>query len=610
MLFFILRFNKAKYESFQDVLDISVDDSELECSPSDEEYFPSDSEAGDSDVPGQSQILQTCWEFDDDMSLSTVLKLANTEDDFEIFSSHNKSQDNAHSISANPTGSKRKYKWIDKPFQTVNTVLDNDKELMHCELKSPFQFFKTLITDDMFENIATQTNIYSLQNNGVDINTTVKEIETFIGIYLRMGILRAHRIRAYWKSNTRYGPIADSMPCRRFESLLSNLHFTNNHGITDEQKKDKVWKLRPWLDALQTNFDKIPPEEHQSVVQINVPFKGRSSIKQSIGNKPQHWGLVMWGRCGASGILYQFDVYQGEPDDISHLGAAGDVVMKMTSKLESGKGYKVNGNKFSTSMDLVEKLKERSIYYVGTISSQKLKGCTLLSEEELKKRGRGSFDQKVEADSNIVVVRWFDCQTVDLVSSYAGIEPQSQVSCWDIKEKKKIMVNRPAIVQEYNKFMSGVNLQDSLTTLYKYPTKSKRWYMYIFFHSISIAVVNSWLCYKRNCNLLGKKCMKLCDFQAEVSTGLINFKRPVSHLPTQQSAMRHEKFNAVRQVVGVPTDDVKFDGVDHLPGYTTRGRCKVSNCSGFCYTICIKCGVRLCLKKDRNCFWAFHKNQQ
>ncbi|KAG7268888.1 hypothetical protein CRUP_032995 [Coryphaenoides rupestris] len=37
---------------------------------------------------------------------------------------------------------------------------------------------------------------------------------------------------------------------------------------------------------------------------------------------------------------------------------------------------------------------------------------------------------------------------------------------------------------------------------YKFPLKSRRWYMYIFWHTIALAVVNAWLLYKRDCQAL------------------------------------------------------------------------------------------------------------
>ena len=49
---------------------------------------------------------------------------------------------------------------------------------------------------------------------------------------------------------------------------------------------------------------------------------------------------------------------------------------------------------------------------VGTIRQDRMRGCKLISEKELKNEGRGSYDGLVDLNSGIVIVRWFDNKTV------------------------------------------------------------------------------------------------------------------------------------------------------------------------------------------------------
>lgn len=110
---------------------------------------------------------------------------------------------------------------------------------------------------------------------------------------------------------------------------------------------------------------------------------------------------------------------------------------------------------------------------------------------------------------------------MDLLSSYIGAEPLSEAQRYDKKEKKPIKIPCPAIVKEYNKFMGGIDLHDMLTALYKFPLKARRWYMYIFYHSIQMMVVNSWLMYRKDAKALNeKKLMKLAVFQSRLATQL------------------------------------------------------------------------------------------
>ena len=144
---------------------------------------------------------------------------------------------------------------------------------------------------------------------------------------------------------------------------------------------------------------------------------------------------------------------------------------------------------------------------------------------------------------------------------------------------------------------------DSLSALYKQHMKSRRWYMYIFWHTVIISVVNSWLHYKRHCRLLEVNPMKLCDFASEIAEGLIEYKakigRPlVSSPPVKPPTNRPTKR---------PADVIRKDGTNHLPIWDEkRQRCKLSGCDGFSYIKCCRCNMHLCLNKDRNCFVTFH----
>eukprot|EP00105_Crassostrea_gigas_P041980 XP_019926128.1 PREDICTED: piggyBac transposable element-derived protein 3-like [Crassostrea gigas] len=417
-----------------------------------------------------------------------------------------------------------------------------------------------------------------------------------------MGLVQMPRVRAYWETDSRYPPIADAISRNRFEKIATMIHCINNMSVTDDQKKDKLWKVRPWIEQLRSRFLEIPPEENHAVDEIMVSFKGKSSLKQYIRGKPNPWGFKLWGRAGASGILYDFDVYQGSSEKAANsIGVGGDVVLKLCSTLEP-RNYKIFADNYFTSLPLVKALQDRSLWYVGTVRSNRPKGCILKSEKELKKEGRGSVDFKVETSCNIIALRWFDNKSVDVVSSYVGLKSIGEVRRWDKKAKQFIIVKRPNIIETYNKLMGGVDLLDSLVSLYKQKMKSRRWYMYIFWHTILIAAVNAWLWYKRHCSLLHRKPMKFCNFIRDVASGLIEFKSKVG-----RPAGLSPQPSLPKPLTRKPTLDVSQDCLDHFPLWDAkRQRCKYQYCEGFSYVKCIKCNAHLCLNKDRNCFTAFH----
>jgi len=159
------------------------------------------------------------------------------------------------------------------------------------------------------------------------------------------------------------------------------------------------------------------------------------------------------------------------------------------------------------------------------------------------------------------------------------------------------------IIEEYNKFMGGIDLLDSLTSLYKQKMKSRRWYMRIFWHTLMVSAVNSWLWYRRHCALLQEnKPMSLYTFITNIASGLVEVKAKIGR-PLGNTPPNNKRALAVKR----PADDVRKDGESHLPDWSSkRQRCKMNNCDSLSYIYCLKCGVHLCLNKDRNCFLEFH----
>lgn len=533
------------------------------------------------------------------------------------------------------TGPRDRYRWLKKNFISPSTDFSGqDVSNDVHSLCTPLEYFQKFVTEDMINALADNTNQYSFQKKGSSINTNTKEIEQMIGMYLKMGLVQMPGVRMYWEADTRYSPVADVMSRNRFQSLLTSLHFVNNLTVSEmEQKSDKLWKLRPWLDAFREKCLKVVPEEHNSVDEMMIPFRGKfSSIKQYMRGKPNPWGFKLWARTGISGILCDFDVYQGSVNGIrarSELGLSGDVVMKLASTLPHSHNCKIYADNFFTSIPLIVRLVDCGIHYTGTARQVRLPNCNLEDEKSLKKKGRGSFDVRVESNHNICAVKWFDNRQVTLVSSFAGPQPVEKIQRWDKTAKRFVEVERPYIVAAYNKFMGGVDLLDSFAAKYKFPMKSYRWYLYIFWHTIILAVINAWLLYKRDCKALDipkKQMLNRRMFQAQLASSLILIgtagsvsKRgrpsasPVSSrggtLTSQKrqftddggssAAMTAKKSNAH------PPKEVCKDMIGHFPIKADRGRCR--HCAkGYTNTLCRKCNVRLCFSEQNNCFWNYH----
>lgn len=96
------------------------------------------------------------------------------------------------------------------------------------------------------------------------------------------------------------------------------------------------------------------------------------------------------------------------------LGISGNIVLRLTKNLADHKDYKMYFENWFASVQLVEMLKERGIWAVGTIRKDRMEGCQLKSDKEMKKDGRGSYDNKSN-DKGVTIVKWYDSKPIHIV---------------------------------------------------------------------------------------------------------------------------------------------------------------------------------------------------
>ncbi|XP_067949712.1 piggyBac transposable element-derived protein 2-like [Watersipora subatra] len=187
------------------------------------------------------------------------------------------------------------FTWVNKKFKPPDSQFTGTKVAATDNQKTdtPLGYFQRFVMEKMIENIVNQTNVYSVQKNGVSINTTSKEIEQVLGMYFYMGLVRMDGVRQYWAANTRYDPVASVMSRNRFQQILRTLHFVDNMAVSDcTKKKDRLWKLRSWLHKMRENSLKLTPSEHCSINEMMCAYRGKTtSMRQYIKGKPHPWGF-------------------------------------------------------------------------------------------------------------------------------------------------------------------------------------------------------------------------------------------------------------------------------------------------------------------------------
>ena len=489
-----------------------------------------------------------------------------------------------------PTENNEIRKWKKKEEKWIGVDFINDSVKDAPSLASPREAFQQFFDDTLLEKILYETNLRSVQKNK-PAKITKEELLNFIGINIVMGYNPMHAIVDYWKDGDDLGVscIKKTMSRERFQVILRNLHLNDNSKI-DPSKKDKLYKIRPMVEALNAKFQEVKrPEEHLSVDESMIKFKGRSSLKQYNPMKPIKRGFKLWCLADDKGYVYKFDVYSGknENKESPTLGLGGNVVVNLVDHL-AAKYHKVYFDNYFSSIALMETLKLRKILACGTIRPSRKDIPVLRDDKSLK---RGEFDYRSTADG-ITVYRWKDSKAVNFISNYHGID-QTTVER-RLKDGRKITVPCPKIVRDYNAHMGGVDTHDMLRQIYGIHRKNIKWWHRIFFGLLDMAIVNSFLVYRETENaLISQK-----EYRRHLAKGLLTYSHKTV-CPKRRKTAFSIPASVRNSNVGV-----------HLPEFNVlKRRCEVCSKDGLesrPTSRCSHCGVNLCCNGSKNCFVRFH----
>ena len=160
------------------------------------------------------------------------------------------------------------------------------------EAADPQEYFHYFFSPGLLHYIVNETNKYALEKNGKELKVTYDELEQFLGIVLYMGIVRTHGVRDYWKNETRIPQVANVMSRNRFQDIARNLHFVDNNAVSSNEKESKLWKIDPILQVLRRKCNDLPVQQHNSVDEMMVAYKGKTSkIRQYLPKKPKNGAL-------------------------------------------------------------------------------------------------------------------------------------------------------------------------------------------------------------------------------------------------------------------------------------------------------------------------------
>lgn len=192
----------------------------------------------------------------------------------------------------------------------------------------------------------------------------------------------------------------------------------------------------------------------------------------------------------------------------------------------------------------------------------------------MKIKGRGSYEEVISGDGQVIMTKWFDNKPVVMASNLVTIGIGRR---WDKKDKEYKDIPRPQVIKKYNKHMGGVDLLDFIITLYRTFIRSKKWTLRMFTHAIDLSCTNACIEYKNTAEILKvpkKNIMDLLHFRAYVAESLILVNqnpvkkrgRPLSsnmNSPKRLPTITTSSVKRAREEIR-PLTEVRLDTVGHI----------------------------------------------
>lgn len=182
-----------------------------------------------------------------------------------------------------------------------------------ASIGTPLEYFEKYLSSDHFESAALYTNMYSMSTKNKELKTTPKEIKVLYGAHFIFGCLPYPQLHMYWRKGISLDTVASVISRDRFKTLRMCLHYVDvqtppeNHGL--------FWKVDPLINSVRNRCLSLPRKTTDySVDEQMIPFTGKlpPGLRQYVKNKPRPVGLKNFVVTTSSGLVMDFEIYQGK----------------------------------------------------------------------------------------------------------------------------------------------------------------------------------------------------------------------------------------------------------------------------------------------------------
>lgn len=500
---------------------------------------------------------------------------------------------------------------VDNTHILINKFQNNEGPVHNLPPGSPcVSYFKLFFTDEMAEEIRLNTNKYAnfvfKSTGSIDKLWTpiesISEIWATISVIFIMGIMKFPDLAHYWSSHPALGNdmIKKMMPRNRFQKILQYLHLSDREKEYPRNTAEYylLQKVEPFMSAFKEKCRlHISLPRDLSIKEVLLKYRGRLGIIQHSPPQSAKVGLKIWMLSTSNtGYVYNFEIYCGRNDNIdrSEKGLGYDVITHFTYFLQQPYHHLYFSDYF-TSIPLMVDLLDKNVYACGIMASKRKYLSDPLSNLDIKPK---MLFQQCEEHPNLLCSTWYDDKEISVIST------NEKMGITKVTRKKGTQVSAiecPMAVSNYNVRMVSTSKKDQ-EEKYSIPKKSMKWWFYLFWFLLDMAMQNAYVLYTMTNNPPSKKIL-----------GELKFKLSVIDSLSENYSSRKRKATNTRpndKLTPINAENINLHKKAKIAGRKRvcvqcrrHNRKTVSNRRIESTWECIFCNVCLCEK----CFGPYHQ---
>jgi hypothetical protein len=304
------------------------------------------------------------------------------------------------------------------------------------------------------------------------------------------------------------------------------------------------------IDRCQEKFQQayIPGRE-LSVNEGMIAYRGRIAYLQYILKKSTKFRIKVWLIAESkTGYIPNYIVYTGklseENVDLELDGHNQGYRVVMTRvKPYLNLGHHIYFDNLFTTLQLLEDLQTKNTYATETARSNR-KGYP--PEIKCKKLKVGEYVARQKG--GVVVTKWHDIREVSMMTIITDGTATPLTIQRRSKDPSKREVQMPAVIHQYNTYMSGVDLADQLRQYYSAGRQSKKYWKYIFWFLMDVSICNAFVASKGQLADTNKQFFFRLALAKELISG---FSSRIAKRPATTSEDSFAKKKSVKVPLGI-----------------------------------------------------------